>query len=150
MSASSPVNDFISCKTVAVVGVSRTGRKFGNTILNELRGKGYHVVPVNPAADSIGGERCYPDLRSIPPPVDGIITVVPPAETARVVQEAIAAGIRRVWMQQGSASDDAVRLCEKNGVSFIRNECILLYAAPVNGIHGFHRWVWRMFGRLRN
>jgi len=149
MPASSTINDFLASKTIAVVGVSRSGRKFGNTILSTLRTKGYHVVPVNPSAENIGGERCYPDLRSLPSPVDGVITVVPPGKTVGVVREAIAAGIRRVWMQQGSASDEAVRLCEENGISCIHNECILMYAAPVKGIHGFHRWLWRAIGRLR-
>lgn len=149
MPASPTINDFLASKTIAVVGVSRNGRKFGNTILSTLRTNGYHVLPVNPAAENIAGERCYPDLRSLPSPVDGVITVVPPGKTVGVVREAIAAGIRRVWMQQGSASDEAVRLCEENGVSCIRNECILMYAAPVKGIHSFHRWLWRLFGRLR-
>lgn len=149
MPAASSINDFLASKTIAVVGVSRTGRKFGNTILSTLRTSGYHVLPVNPSAEHVAGERCYPDLRSLPSAVDGVVTVVPPAQTAGIVREAIAAGIRRVWMQQGSASDEAVRLCEENGVSCIRNECILMYAAPVRGIHAFHRWLWRLIGRLR-
>ena len=150
MSSHSSISDFLSQKTIAVVGVSRGGRKFGNTILTALRSRGYHVVPVNPAAGDIAGERCYPDLRAISEPVDGVVTVVPPRETARVVHDAAAAGIRRVWMQQGSASDEAVRLCEEKGISCINNECILMYAAPVKGIHNFHRWLWRLFGRLRD
>jgi predicted CoA-binding protein len=149
MSASSPIHDFIASKTIAVVGVSRSGRKFGNTILTTLKENGYRVVPVNRSAGTIAGEQCYPDLRSIPTPVDGVITVVPPAETVRVVRDAVAAGIKRVWMQQGSESEEAVRLCSENGISPVRGECVLMYAAPVKGIHGFHRWLWRLIGRLQ-
>jgi predicted CoA-binding protein len=149
MAQTTPIHEFTSLKTIAVVGVSRSGKKFGNTILAALKAKGYQAIPVNPSAESVGGERCYPDLQSIPVAVGGVVTVVPPAATARVVRDAIAAGIRRVWMQQGSASDEAVRLCEESGVSCIRNECILMYAAPVGGIHGFHRWLWRLCGRLQ-
>jgi predicted CoA-binding protein len=149
MAQTSPIHEFTSLKTIAVVGVSRSGKRFGNTILAALKAKGYQAIPVNPSAESVGGERCYPDLQSIPFTVGGVVTVVPPAATARVVRDAIAAGIRRVWMQQGSASDEAVRLCEESGVSCIRNECILMYAAPVGGIHGFHRWLWRLCGRLQ-
>jgi predicted CoA-binding protein len=148
MPASSSINDFLASKTIAVVGVSRNERKFGNAILNTLRTKGYHVVPVNRAAGTIAGEQCYPDLRSLPAPVDGVITVVPPAQTAGVVRDAVASGIKRVWMQQGSVSDEAVRLCEEHGISCVRNECILMYAAPVRGIHAFHRWLWRLLGKL--
>ncbi len=149
MAIATPVNDFLSSSTIAVVGVSRSGRKFGNVILRELRERGYGVVPVNPAANRIAGEPCYPDLRSIPIPVDGVVTVVPPARTAAVVRDAAAAGIPRVWMQQGSASDEAARICAELGLVFVRNECILMYARPVKGIHGFHRWLWRVLGKLR-
>jgi uncharacterized protein len=148
MTPSSPIQEFITQKTIAVVGVSRSGKKFGNTIFSTLKAKGYRVVPVNPSTETLGGEQCYPDLRSIPFPVGGVVTVVRPPETAHVVRDAVAAGIRHIWMQQGSASDEAVRLCEQHSVAFVRNECILMYADPVEGIHGFHRWLWRVFGRL--
>jgi hypothetical protein len=150
MPAFSPVEDFVASKTIAVVGVSRSGRKFGNTILNTLKSKGYRVIPVNRTAGTIAGERCYPDLRSIPAPVDGVVTVVPPAETAQVVRDAVAAGITRVWMQQGSESEEAVRVCRDNGISPVRGGCVLMYAAPVEGVHGFHRWLWRLLGRLQH
>lgn len=144
----SDIADFLSQRTIAVVGVSRSGRKFGNTILASLKERGYRAVPVNPAADAIAGERCYPDLGSVPVPVDGVVTVVPPAETVRIVRDAASAGIRRIWMQQGSASDEAVRLCGEHGISVVRDECILMHAAPVRGIHAFHRWLWRLLGKL--
>jgi len=61
------VDDFLAQKTMAVVGVSRGGKKFGNAILKDLKQKGYRVFPVNPHAASIDGERCYPDLmESLP------------------------------------------------------------------------------------
>jgi uncharacterized protein len=143
-----PLSEFLTPQTVAVAGVSRSGRKMGNLIFDALRARGYRVVPVNPAAEQIAGERCYPDIRSIPVPVDAVVTAVRPAETARIVREALAAGVRRIWLNRGSVSDEAVQLCKDGGVAFVRGECLLMYAVPVRGIHGVHRTMRRVFGKL--
>jgi len=73
---------------------------------------------------------------------------VPPAETEQVVQEAAAAGIRRVWMQQGAESEAAIRFCEEHGMSVVHGECILMFAQPVDSVHRLHRWIWRLLGKL--
>src|SRR3989304_1391455 len=94
------VQDFLKQKKIAVVGASRSGKGFGNIALKELKAKGYSVYPVNPNAQTIGGEPCYPSLSALPDKVDGVLIVVPPDETDTVVREAYKAGIRRIWMQQ--------------------------------------------------
>jgi predicted CoA-binding protein len=148
MTNQSAVNDFLAQRTLAVVGVSRSGKKFGNTIFRELKAKGYKLYPVNPNAESVEGERCYPSLSALPEPVDGVLIVVPPAETERVVHEAAAAGIRRVWMQQGAQSEAAVRFCAENGISAVAGECVLMFAEPSAFYHQMHRWVWGVLGKL--
>ena len=70
------IDSFLSEKTLAVVGVSRSGTKTGNSIYNELRLKGYTVYPVNPHAETIGGEKCYPNLQALPAGVGGVVSVV--------------------------------------------------------------------------
>ena len=142
------IDDFIAQRKLAVVGVSRTGKKFGNRAYLELKGKGYSVYPINPNAAVIEGDRCYSSLNALPEPVDGVVVVVPPAETEKVVQDAAKAGIRRVWMQQGAASDEAVRFCEEQGISVVHGHCILMFAEPVTSFHRFHRWVWSLLGKL--
>jgi predicted CoA-binding protein len=148
MTSKTTVDGILGQKTMAVVGVSRGGRKFGNMIMKDLKGKGYRVFPVNPHAEMIDGERCYPSLKDLPERPGAVITVVPPAVTEAVVQEAKAAGIKRVWMQQGSESDEAIRFCNENGIEAVHGECILMFAEPVSSIHRFHRWVWKLFGKL--
>jgi len=148
MTTKARIEDFIAQRTLAVVGVSRGGKKFGNLAFKALKAKGYRVFPINPNAESIEGERCYPNLKSLPEPVDGVLVVVPPAETERVVREAAAAGIRRVWMQQGAESEAAIRFCEANGLSVVHDECILMFAQPVVSVHRLHRWVWGLLGKL--
>jgi len=143
------IDDFWSQQTLAVVGVSRGGKKFGNAASRELRTKGYRVIPVHPEADSIGGERCYPSLKALPEPVGGLLVVVPPVQTERVVREAAEAGIRRVWLQQGAESAAAIKYCQDQGMSVVHGECILMFAAPTGG-HKLHHWLWRLLGKLPN
>jgi predicted CoA-binding protein len=148
MSSRAMVTDFVAQRKLAVVGVSRQGRKFGNTAFRELKAKGYKLVPVHPQAETIEGERCYPNLASLPEPVDGVLVVVPPAETEKVVREAAAAGIKRVWMQQGAESPAAIKFCQENGLNTVHGECILMFAEPTAWFHRAHRWVWKLLGKL--
>jgi predicted CoA-binding protein len=141
------IDDFLSQRTLAVVGVSRSGKKFGNIATRELRKKGYRVIPVHPEAREIDGEPCYSSLREMPEPVGGVLIVVPPSETEKVVREASAAGIRRVWVQQGAQSKEAIAYCDSAGMSVVAGECVLMFAEPT-GAHKLHHWLWRLFGKL--
>ena len=148
MTSKAAIEDFLAQRKLAVVGVSRRGKKFGNTVYRELIAKGYTVFPVNPHADSIDGQRCYPSLTSLPEPVDGAVIVVPPAETENVVRQAAEAGLRRVWMQRGAESSAAIRYCEEQGISVVHGQCILMFAEPTAFFHRLHRWIWRVTGKL--
>jgi predicted CoA-binding protein len=148
MTTKAAIKDFLDQRTLAVVGVSRGGKKFGNTAYKELKAKGYQVFPVNPHVDAIDGDRCYSSLSALPEPVGGVLIVVPPRETEQVVRDAAAAGIRRVWMQQGAESQAAIQFCEERGISAIHGECILMFAEPAAFYHRLHRWVWRLLGKL--
>lgn len=148
MATQSVIRDFLTQKTLALVGASRSGKGFGNAVLKELKAKGYKLYPVHPQAESLEGERCYPTLASLPVKVGGVVVVVPPAETAKVVKEAREAGIQKVWMQQGAESAEAIRFCEENGMSVVHGECLLMFAEPVGSLHKLHRWVWKILGKL--
>ncbi|MGH7491915.1 MAG: CoA-binding protein [bacterium] len=150
MTTKAAVEDFVAQHKLAIVGVSRDGKKFGYMAYRALQEKGYRVFPVNPNASGIDGERYYPDLRSLPEPVDGALIVVPPKVTEQVVRDAAAAGIRRIWLQQGAESPAAVRFCEENGISVVSGECILMFAQPVVSFHRWHRCLWKVLGRLPN
>lgn len=148
MNTRADIEEFLSLRTLAVVGVSRSGKKFGNVLYRSLRDKGYHVIPVHPAAGSLEGDRCVPDLRHLPSGVGGLVLVVPPAESERIVREAAAVGIRRVWMQQGADSPAAMQFCQEHGMTVIAGECLLMFAEPAEWIHRAHRWLWRRLDRL--
>jgi predicted CoA-binding protein len=148
MNSKKAVEDFLAQKKIAVVGVSRNKSKFGNAIYKELKQKGYRVLPVNPHINIFEGDICYPDLLSLPEKVDAVVINVPPVQAERVVKEAGEAGIKKVWLQQGSQSENAVKFCEENGIDCVSNECILMFAQPSAFIHRAHKWVWGVLGKL--
>jgi len=148
MTSKKLVDDFLTQKKIAVVGVSRKKTKFGNAIYKELKQKGYNVFPVNPHINVFEGDTCYPDLLSLPEKVDSVVINVSPAQTEKVVREAKEAGINKVWLQQGSQSEVAIKYCEENGIDYVSNECILMFAQPSAFIHRAHKWVWGVLGKL--
>ena len=140
MTTQSSVQDFLSQPVLAVVGASRDPKKFGNSIYRELKAKGHHVLPVNPHAETVDGDPCYPSLAALPEKPGGVIVVVPPAETEKIVREAAAANITRVWLQRGAESPEAIAYCAANGIQVISGECILMFAEPAAFYHKIHRF----------
>lgn len=148
MTSKADVEAFVAQKSLAVVGVSRSKAKFGTMVYTELQQKGYRVFAINPNATEILGAPCYPSLKALPEPVGGAVIVVPPAAAEAAIRDAAEAGISRLWLQQGSESPEALRLCEEHGINVIHGECILMFAKPVGFMHRLHRWVWGLLGKL--
>ncbi len=140
------ISEFLAQRRIAVVGVSRT-KGFGNGAFRALRRAGYEVIPVNAAADTVEGERCYRHLADVPGPPPAVLAVVPPAEARRLVGECLRLGVRHLWLQQGAESEEAIRLAESAGISVVHHACILMYAQP-HAVHRLHRWVVQLQGRL--
>ncbi len=148
MTTQKAVDNFLNNKSIAVVGVSRDRKKFGYSVFKHLKDRNYTVIPVNPNLTDVDGNKCYPNLTSIKEKFDGVVLVVPALQSEKVVKEANDLGIKSVWFQQGSSSDKAVKFCEENGMSVVSGECIMMFTEPVESIHKFHRWVWKIFGKL--
>ena len=110
---------------IAIVGASDNRDKYGNIIFRDLRDAGYKVIPVNPNADIVEGEKCYHSLSEIPIKIDVVDTVVPPHITEQIVKECKKIGITKVWMQPGSESEEAVIFCKDNGIEVIYENCIM-------------------------
>ncbi len=141
------IESFLTQKTMVIVGASSKSKKFGNIVLKELSSKGYEIFLVHPTADKIDGFDCYASLAELPKEVSGLINVVPPVQTEMMVREANASGIKKIWMQQGSDSPDAIRYCTEHNMDVIHGECILMFAQP-RGLHKFHHWLRGLFGKL--
>lgn len=142
------INEFMAQKNIAVAGVSRNKQKFGNTIYKELDKKGYTLFPVNPNMKEYNGKECYPDIASLPAEVTGIVINTNPEVTKILIKDAETKGIKHIWLQQGSADKETIELAGKSDSNIISKQCVIMFADPVNGFHGFHKWVKRTFGLL--
>lgn len=139
---------FLNNKHIAIVGVSSKGEGFGVTIYNHLIERNFNVSAVNHNGGKIKDKKIYKSLKDIENKIDTIITVIPPAETEKVVKEAHSLGINQIWMQMGSVSDDAVKYCEQNGIDLIQNHCVIMFTEPIGFVHKFHKWIWKVTGQI--
>lgn len=138
------IAEFLSGKRFAVAGVSRSGNQPANAVLRKLRTSGFDAVPINPHADQLEGTPCYPDLKSVPGDLDGVVVVTHPGASAGVVRAAAARGIRQIWFHrsfgEGSVSDAALRACDELGIKPIVGGCPLMYLEPIDVAHRCFRW----------
>ncbi len=141
------ISRFLSLGKYAIVGVSRDPRKFGQVMFKDLRQKGMDVVPVNPEADTIDGEKCYRSVSELPQEVRGVIFMTPREATLSAAREVIAHGIKDLWIQQGAETKEIIAELEKEDVNLIHNQCIMMFWKP-SGIHSFHRFLKKIFGGL--
>lgn len=149
------VQDFLAQKRIAVVGVSRDRSRHpvGNLIHARLRKSGHDVVPVNPHMDDFEGDRCYPDVKSIPGGVDAVVIITRPEATQQVVRDCRDAGVRRVWMHQSTAkassvSPEAVEFCRQNGIGVIAGACPMMFGPGVDFGHRCLRFYLKVTGGL--
>lgn len=142
------IDDFLAQKRIALVGVSRSPRQFANKVYNALKQRGYKLYPVNPNADRVEGDQCYPDVRQLPEPVEGALIMLPPRAVADVVRQCVEMGIPRVWMGLGAVSPEAVQLCREKGVTVIDGACPMMFAEPVGFAHRCHRFFLKITGAL--
>ncbi|MCU4140686.1 MAG: putative CoA-binding protein [Methanophagales archaeon] len=110
----------------AVVGATPKREKYGYKIFKSLKEAGYKVYAVNPNHEEIEGERCYASLSELPEKPDVVDIVVPPAVTEQIVREAHRLGIKKIWMQPGAESEEAIKFCEEHGISVIHGLCVML------------------------
>jgi uncharacterized protein len=150
------VDDFLAQKRIAVAGVSRDNSHHptGNLIYRRLKKTGHEVFAVNPHMQTFEGDRCYPDLRSIPGGVDGVVIVTRPEIAERIVQDCGDAGVRRVWMHQSigkqgsSVSPAAVAYCREHDISVIAGACPMMFGPGPDFGHTCMRWFLKVTGGL--
>ena len=141
------INEFLDSQPIALVGVSRNPKKFGYTVFKELKEKGMKLIPVNPQAEEIMGEKTYRNVKMLPPEVQSIIVFTKKDKTASVIRDAKEKGIKQIWIQQMADSKEALQELKDSGIKFITGECILMHYKP-NSIHKFHGGLKKFFGRF--
>ncbi len=120
-------------KRVAIVGLSADWSRPSNFVAKYLLAHGFEVIPVNPKYDEILGQRCYPDLASVPTPVDIVDLFQKPERIPPFVDAAIDIGARVVWMQLGIEHDEAAARARAAGLEVVADRCIKIEYARLFG-----------------
>jgi len=131
-----------------MIGVSRDTTQFANAAYRLLKERGYRMYPVNPNAEWVEGDRCFPDISSLPEKVDGVVVMLPPEKTMKVLPEITEAGIERVWLQQQTESPQAIQFCLDHYIQIVYGQCIIMFIEPLAFPHRLHRWGKKVMGRL--
>ncbi|MBV9291863.1 MAG: CoA-binding protein [Frankiales bacterium] len=116
-------------ETFAVVGLSADPTKAAHSVPAAMRAYGWRMIPVNPHADRLLGEKVYRRLADIPDPVEVVNVFRPSAEAADVVRQAIEIGAKAVWLQLGIVSAEARQLAESAGLLYVEDRCLAVERA---------------------
>lgn len=119
------VERILALKTIAVVGCSPKLERPSHYVSAYMKEQGYRIVPVNPGHDEILGERCYPDLPSIPFPVDVVAVFRRPEEALAPILDAIAVKAKALWLQDGVYHDEGEAMARKAGLLVVSNDCLM-------------------------
>lgn len=110
--------------TIAVVGIARSRDKPSGGVPAELQSRGFRIVPVNPKADEVLGERAFASLGEVTDPVDVVEVFRPADEAPEIARQAVEAGAKALWLQLGIVSDEARRIAEDAGLDFVQDRCM--------------------------
>jgi uncharacterized protein len=144
---------FLAQPRVAVTGVSRTPQSHGgNIVYRRLRERGYTVFAVNPNADTVEDDPCYPQLSAIPGGVDAVVIATAPEAADATIRECADLGITHVWMHRsfgrGSVSPTATDLGRQQGIAVIDGGCPLMFEPTSDGAHRFLRRICTLAGTV--
>ena len=145
--------EFLSHKRVAVTGVSRHAGSHGsNVVYQRLRSRGYEAFAVNPNADMVEGDTCYPDIRSIPGGVEWVVIGTRPETAESTMHECADLGVTRVWMHRGpgagSVSPAATHYGREHGMTVIDGGCPCMFGPTADGGHKAMRAVFSLTGNV--
>jgi len=118
-----------SAKTIAVVGASRDPSKAGGSVPEGLQRRGFRIIPINPYADTLFGERVYRSLLEVPEKIDIVDVFRPSADTPEIARQAVAVGARALWLQLDIRSPEARRIAESAGLEYVEDECTAVVAS---------------------
>ena len=113
-----------TAKTVAVVGLSPKPDRASNGVSRGLQHFGYHIVPVNPGQTELLGEKCYPDLLSVPDGIDLVDVFRAPQYVPEVVEQCIARKFPAIWLQEGVVDEQAAERAQAAGILVVMDRCI--------------------------
>ena len=145
--------EFLANKRIAVTGVSRTPKGHGaNVVYQRLRDRGFEVFTINPNAEKVEGDRCYPNLRAVPGQVQAVVIGTRPEHAEGTVRECVELGVRYVWMHRlygtGSVSQAATEYGREHGIKVIDGGCPLMFDPTADPGHKMMRFVASTTGKV--
>jgi uncharacterized protein len=146
-------SEFLAHRRIAVTGVSRDPKNHGaNIVYQRLRDRGYQVFAINPHADEVEGDPCWPELGAVPGGVEAVVIGTRPVTAETSMRECVDLGIRHVWMHRlvggGSVSDAAAAYGREHGVQVIDGGCPLMFEPTADGAHKVMRRVFTWAGTV--
>ena len=124
--------------TIAVVGLSADWYRPSYFAAKYMQEHGFKIIPVNPKYDEILGEKCYPNLKAIPEPVDIVDVFRKPDDCVPIAQDAVAIGAKVLWLQLGVVNEEAARVAESGGLEVVMDRCVKIeYARLFGGLGWF-------------
>jgi predicted CoA-binding protein len=111
-------------KTIAVVGLSDDPEKYSHEVASYLKEQGYRIIPVNPNYEEVFGDHAYDTVDQIPEQVDVVDVFLPPDKTPNVAEDAVSAGAKVLWLQEGIENEEARRIAEEGGLVFVQDRCM--------------------------
>lgn len=144
------IQDFLSRKRIAMVGISRNPADFSAKLFAEFCRQGYDMVAVNPGAGEIHGKPCFARLQDVQPPVEAALLMTSPGVTEAVIHDCAEAGITSVWMYRshgkGAVSERAVQFCRERGIRLVPGQCPFMFLPKAAAVHRFHGFVRKIMG----
>ncbi|HEY1421401.1 MAG TPA: CoA-binding protein [Candidatus Dormibacteraeota bacterium] len=122
-------------RTIAVVGASRNPDKAGGSVPFGLQKRGFRIIPINPYADELFGERAYRSLLDVPEKIDLVDVFRPAADAPEIARQAAQVGAKALWLQLDIRSDEARRIAEAAGMDYVEDEC----TAVVSSLYRIHK-----------
>ena len=128
------LDSLLEARTIAVIGLSKDPAKYSHRVAAYLKGHGYKIIPINPFADEVLGEKSFPSLFDVPAGIQGEIELVdifrPSEETPPFVDQAIElkrrhGRLKAIWMQQGIVNEPAAARARAADLEVVMNKCIM-------------------------
>lgn len=133
-------------QSFVVIGDS-AGKGFPRLTYRGLKGLGKTVYPVDPSGAEAEGDATFPDLRSLPGPVESAVLEVKKKETRAWLEKLADAGIENVWIHLGCESAEALALAAERGLNVFTGTCAVMYVTPGFSLHAIHRGVMKLLGK---
>lgn len=124
-----PQDILAGARTIAVVGASRDPLKAGGSVPAGLQRRGFRIIPINPYADMLFGERVYRSVLDVPEKIDIVDVFRPAHDAAEIARQAVAVGAKALWLQLDIRSGEARKIAEAAGLDFVEDECTAVIAS---------------------